>query len=149
MLAHHRKSVRLSFISTDLPIWSVVNTEATLDRQDDLRFHLLLTESRSRETQKHSPLVWLEISPYRVIMTRQAIAQVNYRHFWERGVYGTSRYWLNSNSLQDNPQFHLRNFTRSLTLEGRPLPQKLCLEYELWSEKLQLGRYVLNLEIQD
>jgi hypothetical protein len=41
----------------------------------------------------------------------------------------------------------LRNFTRSLTLTGRPLPEHLRVEYELWSAKVQLGHYILNLEI--
>ncbi|MCC5626216.1 hypothetical protein LC574_35190, partial [Nostoc sp. CHAB 5715] len=43
MLTHHRKPVCLSLISTDLPIWSVVETAATLYQKDTDRFHLLLT----------------------------------------------------------------------------------------------------------
>lgn len=81
-------------------------------------------------------------------MTMQAIASVNYRHFWEPGVYANSIYWLNSQLSPNNNQLHLRNFTRRLTLVGRPLPQQLRVEYELWSE-VQLGNYILNVEIQD
>ena len=105
---HHRKPVHLSLISTDLPIWSVVNTAATLARKDHERFNLLITEPpllKERSTQvpaaKNPRLLWLEISPYQVIMTRQASGQLNYRHFWEQGVYGDSLYWLNSEFLQD------------------------------------------------
>lgn len=94
-------------------------------------------------------LLWFEISPYRVTMTRQASGgQLNYRHFWERGIYGLSNYWLNSESLQESDRLGLRNFTRSLELVGRPLPQQLRVEYELWSGKVQFGNYILKLEIQ-
>lgn len=54
---------------------------------------------------------------------------------------------MRSESLQGNEQMRLRNFTRSLTLTGRPLPEHLRVEYELWSAKVQLGHYILNLEI--
>ncbi len=132
----------------------MVNTAATLDRKDHERFNLLITEPpllKERSTQvpaaKNPCLLWLEISPYRVIMTRQASGQLNYRHFWEQGVYGISLYWLNSEFLRNSEQMRLRNFTRRLALVGRPFPQQLRIEYELWSEKLQLGHYILNLEI--
>lgn len=154
MLTHHRKPVCLSLISTDLPVWSVVQTFATLEQKDSERFHLLLTEpsvqtEQSTQTQAVTTprLTWLEISPYRVIMTMQANNQVSYRHSWEQGIYGTSRYWLPSQSLENGEQLCLRNFTNSLKLIGRPLPQHLRVEYELWSRKVQLGRYILNLEI--
>lgn len=148
MLTHHRQPVSLSWISTDLLVSSVVKTVATLDQKDQERFNLLLTEpSPQAATANSLPLLWIAISPYRVIMTRQAIGQLNYRHFWERGVYGTSCYWLNANPVQDSEPLQLRNFTRSLTLVGRPLPQKLQVEYELWSGDVQLGNYVLNVEI--
>ncbi len=49
--------------------------------------------------------------------------------------------------MRNSEQMRLRNFTRRLTLVGRPFPQQLRIEYELWSEKLQLGNYILNLEI--
>ncbi len=73
--------------------------------------------------------------------------QLNYRHFWEQGIYGISLYWLNNEFLQDREQMRLRNFTHRLTLVGRPFPQQLRIEYELCSEKLQLGHYILNPEI--
>ncbi len=169
MLTHHRKPVCLSLISTDLPIWSVVETAGTLYQKDTERFHLLLTappliscevesvfspedtlsQTKSKVYAPNSPrILWLEISPYRVIMTMQGNAQVSYRHFWEKGVYGISRYWLPTESLQSSDPIRLRNFTSSLTLNGHPLPEHLRLEYELWSEKVQLGRYILNLEIK-
>jgi hypothetical protein len=170
MLTHHRKPVCLSLVSTDLPFWSVVETAGTLYQKDIDRFHLLLTApplitcevasfdspedtlSPSKSNQAYAPtsprILWLEISPYRVIMTMQGNNQVSYRHFWEQGVYGVSRYWLPTESLQANDPIRLRNYTNSLNLSGHPLPQHLRLEYELWAEKVQLGCYILNLEIQ-
>lgn len=158
MLTHHRRAVCLSLVSTDLPIWSTVETAASLYQKDQERFHLLLNEpclpdedtEQLPETNQTNPkrrLLWLEISPYRVIMTMQESGKWSYRHLWEPGVYGISRYWLQGNDLQGYEVLRLRNYTRSLSLEGRPLPQHLCLEYELWSEKVQLGSYVLNLQI--
>lgn len=154
MLKHRRKPVCLSLISTDLPFWSVVETSGTVYQKDHERFHLLLTEpliwqheSSEVAGDKSQRLLWLEISPYRVIMTMQAIAQVNYRHYWERGIYGVSRYWLPNDLLQNNEQIRLRNFTRNLTLVGRSFPHHLRVEYELWSEKVQMGHYILSLEI--
>lgn len=153
MLKNHRQPVSLSLISTDLPISSVVETTGTLYQKDRDRFHLLLTEpallSCDPAPQAATPrLVWLEISAYRVIMTMQGNGQLSYRHFWEKGVYGLSRYWLSSESLQGNEHIRLRNFTRSLHLSGDPFPEYLRLEYELWSQKVQLGNYVLSLKIQ-
>jgi hypothetical protein len=170
MLTHHRKPVCLSLISTtDLPVWSVVETAATLYQKDRDRFHLLLTAPTLQTSESENSLIsentvhsgqrkacapssprilWLEISPNRVIMTMQGNAQLSYRHFWEQGVYGISRYWLPNESLQPNQPIRLRNFTRSLTLSGTSLPENLRLEYELWAEKVQLGSYILNLEIQ-
>ncbi len=169
MLTHHRKPVCLSVISTDLPFWSVVETAGTLYQKDTDRFHLLLTapplitceltNSVSSEnaflpkmsdayTPSSPRVLWLEISPYRVIMTMQGNGQVSYRHFWEQGVYGISRYWLPTESLQPNNPIRLRNFTKNLTLNGDRLPEHLRVEYELWAEKVQLGSYILNLEIQ-
>jgi hypothetical protein len=179
MLTHHRKPVLLSLISTDLPVWSVLETAATLYQKDSNQFHLLLTappvkshevsdsagqedtlilgKSPSRDLHQqqsnlHIPngprILWLEISPYRVIMTMQGNAQLSYRHFWEQGVYGVSRYWLPLESLQPNEPIRLRNFTANLKLSGHPLPEHLRVEYELWAGKVQLGCYILNLEIQ-
>ena len=169
MLTHHHKPVCLSLISTDLPFWSVVETAGTLYQKDTDRFHLLLTAPPlitcevenspiTKETLPHrtnnayapsSPrILWLEISPYRVIMTMQGNDQVSYRHFWEQGVYGVSRYWLPTESLPPNHPIRLRNFTKILTLTGKQFPEQLRLEYELWAEKVQLGCYILNLEIK-
>lgn len=161
MLTHHRRPVCLSLVSTDLPVWSTIETAATLYQKDQERFHLLLSEPALPEWEpqqtttgdtnqpKTKPLrlLWLEISPYRVIMTMQENGRLSYRHLWEQGIYGISRYWLQGDSLKGFESLRLRNYTRSLKLEGRPLPQHLYLEYELWSDKIQLGRYVLNLQI--
>ncbi|MBD2360387.1 MULTISPECIES: hypothetical protein [unclassified Anabaena] len=169
MLTHHRKPVCLSLISTDLPFWSVVETAGTLYQKDTDRFHLLLTAPPlitcelaipettedtllPRKSKAYTPtsprVLWLEISPYRIIMTMQGNEQVSYRHFWEQGVYGVSRYWLPTESIQPNHPIRLRNFTNNLTLSGKPLPEHLRVEYELWAENVQLGQYILNLEIQ-
>lgn len=160
MLTHHRKPVCLSLVSTDLPIWSVVETSATLYQKDRDRFHLLLSEPAINEplfvdASPHDPkpssasprLLWLEISPSRVIMTMQGSHQLSYRHFWEKGIYGISRYWLYSQLSQGQGQVRLRNFTVDISLKGKSLPEHLRVEYELWSGKLTLGRYILNLEI--
>jgi hypothetical protein len=162
MLTHHRRPVCLSLVSTDLPLWSVIETAATLYQKDQERFHLLLTEPPIQDWEpnaadpvgqagKSTPpprLLWLEISPYRVIMTMQGNGKLSYRHFWEQGLYSISRYWLQSEQSTQSGQLHLRNFTRSLILKGKPLPEYLRVEYELWSEKVQLGRYVLSVEIE-
>jgi hypothetical protein len=160
MLTHHRKPVSLSLVSTDLPIWSMVETAGTLYQKDRDRFHLLMSEPNighlepidtpavaTASTVSKERLLWLEISPHRAIMTMQGNGRVSYRHFWERGVYGLSRYWLQSETLKTSGHMRLRNFTRSLKLVGGTLPEHLRLEYELWSEKVQLGCYILNLEI--
>ncbi|HEY9811404.1 MAG TPA: hypothetical protein V6D13_18920 [Halomicronema sp.] len=162
MLTHHRKPVCLSVISTDLPIWSVVETAGTLYQKDRESFHLLLSEPAIPEPvymragipektsplpEKSSRLLWLEISPYRVIMTMQGNGQFSYRHLWEKGMYGISRYWLQNETMKSHNQVRLRNFTRNLTLTGKTHPEHLRLEYELWSEKIQLGQFILNLEI--
>jgi hypothetical protein len=166
MLTQHRTPICLSLVSFDLPIWSIVETDATLYQKDQERFHLLLTEPLVEDFQglgtqtepkaiAESPfpvqtprLLWIEISPYRVIMTMQGNGQFSYRHFWEQGVYGISRYWLQTNSPGENNQIRLRNFTRSFFLKRNPLPNHLRIEYELWTDKLQVGHYVMNLEIQ-
>jgi hypothetical protein len=81
-------------------------------------------------------------------MTMQGGGKLSYRHFWERGVYGVSRYWLQSDELMGYESFRLRNYTRNLYIKGHPLPTNLRLEYELWTETLCLGKYVLSLEIE-
>lgn len=171
MLTHQRKPVCLSLISTDLPVSSVVETAGTLYQKDRERFHLLLTspslQNLVQQSSQHEfgqdtqsnlennaaipstpRLLWLEISPYRVIATMQGNGQLSYRHFWEKGIYGISRYWLPTESLQPQQPIRLRNFTKSLSLSGHPLPERLRVEYELWTGKLQLGSYILRLEIQ-
>ncbi|HIK31152.1 MAG TPA: hypothetical protein IGS17_14980 [Oscillatoriales cyanobacterium M59_W2019_021] len=162
MLTHQRKPVCLSLVSTDLPIWSVVETAATLYQKDRERFDVLLNEPSVRGWQPHfthndsgtvqtensSRLLWLEISPYRTIITMQERGALSYRHLLERGMYGISRYWLRSDDPHEPlQQIRLRNYTRSLTLVSRPFLRHLRLEYELWTGKVRLGRYVLNLEI--
>jgi hypothetical protein len=156
MLTYHRRPVCLSLLSTDLPVLSSLETAATLYQKDSDRFHLLLSQwdiplscaevSPPDSTEKQ--LLWLELSPYRVIMTMQGRKSFAYRHFWEQGVYGISRYWFNETEPDLKIQsFRLRNYTRSLTLEGNELPEFLRVEYELWTGSLCLGHYVLHLEI--
>ncbi len=159
MLTQHHKPVSLSFTAFDLPLWSIVETNATLYQREPERFHLLLTEPLVQgyppenlpenlpEPVTTPRLLWLEISPYRVIMTMQGNGKFSYRHFWERGVYGLSRYWLQDAEVLENRQIRLRNFTRSLELKGKKLPSHLRVEYELWSNDLQIGHYVINVEI--
>ncbi|MGK7932839.1 MAG: hypothetical protein AB4041_15605 [Microcystaceae cyanobacterium] len=156
MLTYHRRPVCLSLLSTDLPVLSSLETAATLYQKDRDRFHLLLSQcdiplscsevASPDSTEKQ--LLWLEISPYRVVMTMQGRKSFAYRHFWEQGVYGISRYWFNETNPDLKIQsFRLRNYTRSLTLEWDELPQFLRVEYELWTGSLCLGHYVLHLEI--
>ena len=161
MLTHHSRPVCLSLISTDLPILSTLETAATLYQKDRQCFHLLLPELNNPCSVADLPgnqkatlpglapnrLLWLEISPGRAIMTMQGNGKSAYRHFWEKGVYGVSRYWLNSETGQFTDCFRLRNYTRNFQLEGYPLPNYLRVEYELWSGKVALGHYVLHLEI--
>ena len=162
MLTHHRRLVALSIVPTDLSVWSDVQAIATIYQRDQERFHLLLTEPKvaiSREQSDPEPnstdllptprLLWLEISPYRITMTMQGDGKLSYRHHWERGVYGISRYWLQGSQIRQGSQIKLHNYTRSLHLDGYPIPEQLRLEYELWADQTQLGCYVLNLEIQN
>lgn len=155
MLTHHRRPVCLSLISTDLPILSTLETAATLYQKDLDRFHLLLHQGdplpdANADGGLFPPtpqLLWLELSPRRVVLTRQGNSQFSYRHFWEQGVYGVSRYWLNEQERHLSDCFRLRNFTRDISLRGTPLPEFLRVEYELWSAQECLGHYVLHLEI--
>jgi hypothetical protein len=169
MLTQHHTPVSLSLAAYDLPLWSIVETNATLYQREPERFHLLLTEPLVQDPLNHEGLkldpepllfskavaaaptprlLWLEISPYRVIMTMQGNGKFSYRHFWERGVYGLSRYWLQDTDVNSDHQIRLRNFTRSLYLKGKALPTHLRVEYELWTDNLQVGHYVMNVEIQ-
>lgn len=82
-------------------------------------------------------------------MTMQGNGQFSYRHFWEQGIYGLNRYWLQSDRMEHTSQMRLRNFTRNLTLTGtNNQPKHLRLEYELWSPNVCLGHYVMTLEIR-
>ncbi|MGV2829224.1 hypothetical protein [Myxosarcina sp. GI1(2024)] len=160
MLVNRQQNVYLSFISIDLPLWNVIETTASLYQQDGDRFRLLLDRqnlpySTFAETSK-SPkagedvpkgLFWLEISPYRVILTMQSDRRSSYRHFWEKGIYGVSRYCLNSSPPAKCNSLRLRNYTRQLILEADPYPKFLQIEYELWSAKLKLGSYILYVDI--
>lgn len=146
----------------DQLVASEIETVGTLYQKDCDRFHLVLTEPLVKDWQDcpniqdfsnsiavPTPrLLWLEFSPYRVAITMQGNGPFSYRHLFEPGVYGLSRYWLHNDALIPDGQFRLRNFTRNLHLKGSPLPRFLLLEYELWSEQLLLGQYMLNLEIQ-
>ncbi len=157
MLTHYRIPVCLSLISTDLPILSSIETAATIYQKDSQWFHLLVNHSDTPDSviesdfapgqKNHSQLLWFEISPHRVIMTLQGKGKFAYRHFWEKGIYGVSRYWLNGNNHQETSSFRLRNYTRNLTLQGLSFPEYLRVDYELWSNHLSMGHYVLHLEI--
>lgn len=170
MLTYHRLPVSLSIISTDLPVFSIIETAATIYQKENNRLHILLNEpSISEGTQANNlannlankasekidqdypiarpRLLWLEISHQRVVMTMQSHQQFNYRHLWEKGTSGMSRYWLQSNQTGLNQQLRLKNFTHNLVISGQPIPKHLRLEYELWSGKLSFGHYLLDLEI--
>lgn len=158
MQTHYRRPVCLLLTSTDLPVWSGIETVGTLYQKDQERFHLIMTEPVVRDRVVGSQgiatappittprLLWLDFSPYQVTLTMQG--QFSYRHVWRQGLYGMSRYWLQDEMGLQSGHFQLRNFTRNLTLETRPLPTFLRVEYELWTAKMQLGQYVLNLEIR-
>ncbi len=157
MLAHPRKLVCLSFRAVDLPLQSTLETAATLYRKDAQRFQLLLkspafphrlTSEIALPERDNDGLLWLELSPRRVVMTVQGRGKLGYRHVWENGAYGTSRYWLQEETLDRNGTLLLKNFTRRLHLSGESLPDRLHLEYELYANQLQLGQYILSLEIQ-
>lgn len=162
MQTDRRKIVYLSFISTDLPLWNIIEAKASLYQKEQDKFHLLLNqqnlphspdsrnhEATSEESNCKKGLLWLEISPYRVMLTMQSNSRFSYHHFWEKGVYGISRYWLNSNTSEESSSFRLRNYTRYLTLDCNPFPKSLQVEYELWSAKLKLGSYMLHLDINN
>ncbi len=168
MLTYYRKPFCLSLISTDQPVWSVVETVVTVYQKDRSRFLLLLTAPSINESvvvsqnlekipcqeqdNAHLPSTarqwWLEIAPNQVIMTQQGNAQLSYRHFWQQGAYGRTRYWLPNESSQQNEPIRLHNFTRSLILKADPIPEQLRVEYELLAGNVQLGNYILNLEIK-
>ncbi|MEC4887732.1 MAG: hypothetical protein SAL70_41435 [Scytonema sp. PMC 1070.18] len=158
MLTHHRKPVCLSLISTDLPVRSVMETLMTLYQKGRDRFLLMLTaplepnfptlENLQDRAQSSPRIVWIDISPEKTIMTMQGNKQLSYRHFWQQGVYGMTRYWLPAQATQLQKSICLCNYTRSLIFKGHPVPEYLRVEYELWAQEVQLGNYILTLEIK-
>ncbi len=155
MLALHRP-VCLSLTSTDLGICSRINSAATLYQRDQQPFHLVVQgvefPNDRRKNKKISPetdkgLLWLEISPSRIIMTMQGKGYYSYRHHWEKGLTSRSYFWFNSHDGRENYSFRLGNFTQRLLLEGKPLPKLLHLDYELGLPPVLLGQYSLSLEI--
>jgi hypothetical protein len=152
MLTQSRLPVSLSLISTDLPLLSTIETSGILSQKDQQQFHLLLNQLDTPQSvidpesiaAPRSRLLWLEISPSRAVMTIQGTGKFACRHFWEKGIYGKSRYWLNDEA---SSTFCLQNFTRNLQLSSNYLPRSLRIDYELWAGRLQLGHYVLHLEI--
>lgn len=161
MLTQHRP-ISISYLSTNLNLLAQLTTVATIYQRHEDSFHLVLKNVDFHGVEKHTGgnqepitsttsqknIIWLEISPYRVIMTQQHHSQLNYRHFWEKGVYGVSRYWLNSkDEMLRHQKIHLRNFTRNLTMIGGIIPDSLRIDYELWSHNLNLGHYILHVEI--
>ncbi len=160
MLTHYRRPVQFSLSSFDMAMWSNVDTVATIYKRDAQRFHLLLTEPKVTDqnlvlsepapvlNNQKSRLIWIEMSPNRVTMTMQGNGSYSYRHLWESGTYGMSRYWLQSEGLGQSHQLQMRNFALKLDLEGAPLPNLLHVDYELWSSDTNLGRFMLHLEIQ-
>lgn len=150
MLADRSNNVYLSFISTDLPLWNIIEGNASLYQKDFNKFHLLLEQDNlppSPSTSSTKGLLWLEVSPSRVVLTMQSNGKSSYRHFWERGVYGISRYWFNADLPENSSSFRLRNFTRFLQFDCDPFPKTVQINYELWSSQLKLGSYVLHLDI--
>ncbi|GAB1542892.1 hypothetical protein NUACC21_55660 [Scytonema sp. NUACC21] len=157
MLTHYHKPLCLSLISVDLPVESVIETAATLYKKDRNRFHILLTappvnfpyqEQNKTDSPNNPQQWWLEITPEQVIMTLQGNGRLSYRHFWQQGAYGRSRYWLPNEMSQNKEPIRLHNFTRHLMLKGDAYPEHLRVEYELWAGEVQLGSYILNLEIR-
>ncbi|MEM8675353.1 MAG: hypothetical protein AAGF83_15985 [Cyanobacteria bacterium P01_G01_bin.67] len=157
MLVNRHHTVHLSFISTDLPIWNVIEAKASLYQKDTERFHLLLNQQKlphsimpmTSQNKSEQGLFWLEISPYRVMMTMQSNGKLSYRHFWERGIYGVSRYCLNSDPEQPSQSLRFRNFTRYLKVDQDPFPTDVRIEYEMWTAKVHLGSYILHLNIEN
>ncbi len=154
MLINRHQTVYLSFISKDLPVWNVIETTASLYQKSEEKFHLLLNQqslphsiASDNQEKSNQGLFWLEITPYRVMLTMQSNNRLSYRHFWEKGVYGVSRYCLNSNPDEPSRSLRFRNFTRHLKVEQDTYPTKVRIEYEMWSDKAQLGTYILHLDL--
>lgn len=161
MLTQLRCPIRLSLSSADELIVSDIETVGTLYQKDSDRYHLVLTEPLVTEwnllfhtydistvvTVPTPRLLWFEFSSYRIAMTMQGNGQFSYRHLFEPGVFGITRYWLQE-SNSPSEEIRLRNFTRNLHVKGNPLPCYVLLEYELWAQQLKLGDYTLSFEIQ-
>ena len=155
MLVNRSQTVSLSFISTDLPIRKTIIAEASMFQTDSESFHLSLNQHdlphsvipAGNQPESQQGMVWLNISPYRLVMTMQSNGQLSYRHFWERGIYGVSRYCLNTDLKQSSQSFFCRNFTRYFWVENNPYPKSVRIEYELWALELCLGSYLMHLEI--
>jgi hypothetical protein len=160
MLTYYSKPVCLSLRSVDLPLGTVIEAAATLYQRSQDQFHLVLMEPAVPEldsmaleagvvvrTQPAPRLLWLEVAPQRVVLTRQGNSKLSYRHTWEKGGIGSSRYWLRGQTLQNCEYLALRNHTWELQVQGRSLPQALRVEYELWSAEVSLGCYILSVEI--
>jgi hypothetical protein len=154
MLTHFRRNVSLSMASTDMPVWSTIETTATLYQPEHDRYHLLITEPHVSEPAifgimqpDEVRLIWMELSSNQVVMTMQGNGNLSYRHFWETGKSGVNRYWIHQEPAADRHQLQLRNFTHSIELLNESFPNELHLDYELWSAHTRMGRYVMHLEI--
>ncbi|MGD1903875.1 MAG: hypothetical protein ACFB9N_16730 [Geitlerinemataceae cyanobacterium] len=174
MLTHRRLPASLSVVSLDLPVRTAFQTFVTLYQRAPQRFHILIdvppngfgndvpgspsgfdrSQREPAPVETSSRLLWLEVGESRAIFTSQSKTGLSYRHMWERGTYGISRYWLNCpdrvrETADAKPRdcMRLRNFTRNFELERSDRPNHLRLEYELWSGRLKLGTYVLDLDI--
>ena len=156
MLINRDRAVYLSFMSMDFPVWNIIEATASLYQKDRERFHLLLEQQNlpisTSEGDRHKfnhGLFWIEISPYRVILTMQGNNNLSYRHFWEKGIYGVSRYCSNNNVDEPSKSLRFSNFTRYLKVEQDVdnFPKSVRIEYEMWSEKDRLGSYFLHLDI--
>ena len=80
-------------------------------------------------------------------MTMQSNSRLSYRHFWETGIYGTSRYCLNSELNEKGQLIQLRNFTKQLHIVQSQTLEKVRIEYEVWSGPTLLGSYLIHLHI--
>ena len=60
MLTHHPYLIPLALISSDLSIISTIETSATLDRKDYLRFCLLLDRLDTVESKLTAPIIAVE-----------------------------------------------------------------------------------------
>lgn len=162
MLVNRYQTVYLSFIATDLPIWNVIEATASLYQTEPDKFYLLLNQQNSNSTQSAANLTslehqdksevglfWLEITPNRIMLTMQSHNRLSYRHFWEKGTSGVSRYCLTEESDRSSTSLRFRNFTRYLKVEQDPFPSNIRIEYELWSKRIQLGSYILHLDIDN